>query len=144
MQKAPFSKILVGVDASDQTRVVLERAHILSSVVRADVVVCTVENVGTSTEGDEQDGFPANDQEQNTIDRIRELVHSEFLGDSEKIEIRVLHGDPAERISEYAEYLNCDLVIVGSRGQSGLKKALMGSVSSSVASRCRTSVLIVR
>ena len=144
MQEAPFVRILVGVDASDQTQGVLQRAHGLSRVLGAEIIICTVANIRTSVEGNEQDGFPASEQEQSLIDRIKELVHSEFGSGEEKIEIKILHGDPAERISEYAEFLNCDLVMVGSRGQGALKKALLGSVSSSVASRCKKSVLIVR
>lgn len=144
MQAATFSKILIGVDASDQTQGVLRHAHGLSKALGAGIVVCSVVNVRTAVEGNEQDGFPANDEELSLVNRIKELAHSEFGNDLEKIDVKILHGDPAERISEYAEYLNCDLVIVGSRGQGALKKALLGSISSSVASRCKKSVLIVR
>ena len=145
MQDAPFSRILVGVDASDQTPGVLQRARRLSDAIGAEVIVCTVANIPTSVEGNEQDGYPASKEEQAVIDKLEEIVQHEYDSDSDKkIEVKILHGDPAERISEYAEYSNCDLVIVGSRGLGGLRKALVGSVSSSVASRCKGSVRIVR
>ncbi len=110
----------------------------------AEILVCSVVSIPTSVQGNEQDGYPANAEEQSALDKIKELLHREFGSESEKIEAKILHGYPAERISEYAEYSNSDLVIVGSRGQGALRKAFLGSVSSSVASRCKRSVLIIR
>jgi nucleotide-binding universal stress UspA family protein len=144
-ESAPFPKILVGVDASsEQTARILNLAHVFSKRLNALVIVCTVANVSTSVQGNETDGFPANGQERGILERVEELVHEEFDDAARSVEVKILHGDPGERLSEYAEYSDCELVIVGSRGQGTLKKALLGSVSSSVASRCKRSVLILR
>ncbi len=89
------------------------------------------------------DGFPASDEERKILDKLDSLVHQEF-SQEENVELKILDGDQTERIAEYAEYSSCDLVMVGSRGQGALKKALLGSVHGFLASRSKKSVLIFR
>ena len=140
-----FNKILVGLDHSEQTdAVVIAASAYLARELRALVEVVTVINVPTNFAGNEMDGLPASDEEISLRENLRKLVHQGFGEGAENIEIKVLHGDPAERISEYAEYLGCDLIIVGSRAQGALRKTIFGSVSDSVAARSKISVLIVK
>lgn len=140
-----FRKILVGVDTSDQTPYVLKIASYLSGVLDSKVLVCNVANVVTSVRANERDGFPANDEERRIIDELSVKIHEAFGNAYEtRVETKMLHGDPSERISEYAEYSGCDLIIVGSRSHGLFKKTLLGSVSSSIASRSKKPVLIVK
>ena len=53
-------------------------------------------------------------------------------------------ADPAEAILQLAGEVNADLIVVGSRGLSGIKRFLMGSVSSKVSEHATCSVMIVR
>lgn len=53
-------------------------------------------------------------------------------------------GTAAAEISELAEELGAGLVVVGSRGLGGLRRALMGSVSDSVVRHAHCPVLVVR
>ena len=143
---ALFPKVLVGVDTfSNQTLHILNLTNVLTKRLNASTIVCTVANVPTSVQGNDTDGFPANAEERSILEKLEELVHQEFDSQGARdVEIKILHGDPGERISEYADYSDCDLVIVGSRSQGALKKALLGSVSSTVAGRCKRAVLIIR
>jgi nucleotide-binding universal stress UspA family protein len=50
----------------------------------------------------------------------------------------------AQAIIDYASNHNADLIVVGSRGLGGLKKMLLGSVSSAVVSHAPCQVLVVR
>ena len=52
--------------------------------------------------------------------------------------------DPAEAILEVANAQDADLIVVGSRGLSGVKRFLLGSVSSKVSEHANCSVMIVR
>ncbi len=54
------------------------------------------------------------------------------------------HGDPASEIVAAAEERGADLIILGSRGRSGLTRVLLGSVARNVLSGSTASVLIVR
>ena len=53
-------------------------------------------------------------------------------------------GAPAREIVELAEKLNVGLVVIGSRGRGGIRRALMGSVSDSVVRHAHCPVLVVR
>ena len=53
-------------------------------------------------------------------------------------------GGPAEEIVALAENVGAGLIVMGSRGLRGLRRALMGSVSDSVVRHAHCPVLIVR
>jgi nucleotide-binding universal stress UspA family protein len=53
-------------------------------------------------------------------------------------------GKAASEIVELAEELGAGLVVVGSRGLGGIRRALMGSVSDSVVRHAHCPVLVVR
>ncbi len=53
-------------------------------------------------------------------------------------------GNPAETIIKMAKKGNIDLIIVGSRGLSSVRRFLLGSVSDDISMHSRSSVLIVR
>ena len=56
----------------------------------------------------------------------------------------VVDGAPAwNQIVEIAEERNADLIVIGSRGLSGLKHVVLGSVAAAVAQHSKRSVLIV-
>jgi nucleotide-binding universal stress UspA family protein len=50
----------------------------------------------------------------------------------------------ADAIVNYAEKKKADLIVIGTKGRSGLKRFLLGSVASGVVSHARCSVLVVR
>ena len=50
----------------------------------------------------------------------------------------------ADAIMSYAEKNNVDLIIIGTKGKTGLKKVLLGSVASGVISHAKCPVLVVR
>ncbi len=50
---------------------------------------------------------------------------------------------PWERIVEAGEELDAGLIVIGSRGRTGLKRAVLGSVAAAVAQHSGRSVLIV-
>jgi nucleotide-binding universal stress UspA family protein len=53
-------------------------------------------------------------------------------------------GTPDEEIIALAEELRAGLIVIGSRGRGGVRRALMGSVSDSVVRHARCPVLVVR
>jgi nucleotide-binding universal stress UspA family protein len=59
-------------------------------------------------------------------------------------ESEVAQGDPAHTIVDIVERFGCQMVIMGARGQSGLRRALMGSVSNEVLHACPVPVLIAQ
>jgi nucleotide-binding universal stress UspA family protein len=59
-------------------------------------------------------------------------------------EIEIVAGDPAEEIIRLANIYQADLIIIGNRGLTGVKRILEGSVSSQVVSEANCSVLVVK
>jgi nucleotide-binding universal stress UspA family protein len=57
---------------------------------------------------------------------------------------RVVIGHPAEAISGYAKKERCDLLVVGSRGLTGVMAMAMGSVSLTVAQSAPCPVIVVK
>lgn len=53
-------------------------------------------------------------------------------------------GRPQQEIVRLGDELDADLIVLGSRGLGGVRRALMGSVSDSVVRHSRCSVLVVR
>ena len=54
------------------------------------------------------------------------------------------HGDPASRIIEIADEREADLIIMGSRGLSGIKRLFVGSISDKVTNNAKCPVMVVR
>lgn len=53
-------------------------------------------------------------------------------------------GHIAQTINHYAAELACDLVIIGSHGRTGLRKAVMGSVATEVIRQAAVPVTVVK
>jgi nucleotide-binding universal stress UspA family protein len=50
----------------------------------------------------------------------------------------------ADTIVNYAESKNVDLIVMGTKGRTGIKRFLLGSVASGVVAHAKCSVLVVR
>ena len=74
------------------------------------------------------------------LERMRKLVAHRGL----TAHPALVEGHPAEEIIRAAQRTHADLVILGSRGMTGLKGAFLGSVSRKVARHAPCSVLVVR
>jgi nucleotide-binding universal stress UspA family protein len=59
-------------------------------------------------------------------------------------ETELAWGRPAEVICRVAQEHACDLIVVGSRGLTGFKRLMLGSISSAVAAKAPCPVLVVK
>lgn len=59
-------------------------------------------------------------------------------------ELEIVTGDPAEEIIRLANIYHADLIAIGTRGLTGVKRILQGSVSSQVVENASCSVLVVK
>ena len=79
-------------------------------------------------------------QASESVERIAETLRKAGF----KAESRVLENEIRSAILDAAHDWNADLIVLGSHGEKGLRKFLMGSVAESVARHAQCSVLIVR
>ena len=56
----------------------------------------------------------------------------------------VLQGNPSQEILKYAEEMKADLIVIGSRGRTGIEKLLLGSVAEKVVLQSPIPVLLIK
>ena len=61
-----------------------------------------------------------------------------------KVEYRVEEGHPADEILAVAEEEKADLIVLGTHGRSGVRRAVMGSVAEAVSRKALAPVVTVR
>jgi nucleotide-binding universal stress UspA family protein len=61
-----------------------------------------------------------------------------------KIEHKLVEGDPATEILRVAHESDCDLIVMGTHGWTGLSRLLMGSVAAEVVRKATCPVLTVK
>ena len=79
-------------------------------------------------------------QAENLVSKIAETLRAKGL----KVSTAVAKGDPKSRILDAAEQWKAELIVLGSIGQTGLERFLVGSVSDAVARHAHCSVEVVR
>lgn len=87
-----------------------------------------------------------------TLERVSTEAAMDILREAEAIltkaglvyEREIASGDPAHKIVDIAEGYGCDLIIMGARGSSALRSALLGSVSHEVLHAAQMPVMIVK
>ena len=73
--------------------------------------------------------------------KLQEFVEEQFESDS--CTARVVLGDPAEEILNYAQAEGIDLIIIGTHGRKGLERIIFGSVAERVLKKSPVPVLTV-
>lgn len=72
---------------------------------------------------------------------------TDWLKDAERAGVKVAaaheHGDPKDRIIQYADEKRVDLVVMGTKGSTGRDRVLVGSVAENVVRRSHCPVLTV-
>ena len=76
----------------------------------------------------------------------KEIVENiaDSVGDDVSVETVVLDGNPYERILDYADETDADLVVMGTHGRTGVDRYLLGSVTEKVVRTSDVPVLTVR
>ena len=144
-------KILVCTDGSEQSAWALEKAARMSKLMdEAQILLVHVhqnEVVGPP--------YVASHLSVEVPPDLQEKMnrHSQqILEESEKLlkdagvsyDARLLEGHPANTILDFTEEESIDLVVMGSKGRTGLKRVLMGSVSSAVVQQAKCDVYVVK
>ncbi|MBN1176323.1 MAG: universal stress protein [Dehalococcoidales bacterium] len=60
------------------------------------------------------------------------------------VDFKMLRGDPAEEIVDYADKAKIDLIILSTQGKSGIKRWPLGNVANKVVGATRKQVLLIR
>jgi nucleotide-binding universal stress UspA family protein len=144
------SKILLATDGSPEAERATRMAVTLSNRLGSQLHVVRVGDVPSAYTYSEAEIFGREFQ----ILRVHAEEYARERLDEEAEKVRAMGGEVAgshagagsadAEIVRLAEELGVGLVIVGSRGSGALRRAVMGSVSSSVVRHAHGSVLVVR
>jgi nucleotide-binding universal stress UspA family protein len=143
--KAARPKVmLIAVDTSDNSKKIVMDAAMMAHALSYDVHIISVVRLPKFVASEEEINMQDISREEDAVLRhMKGLIDEYFRDPNILVESSVLHGDPVNKICEYADISHVDLIVVGSRG-SGRLKRLLGSVSEGVSRNARCSVLIVR
>ncbi|MDD9150011.1 MULTISPECIES: universal stress protein [unclassified Sporolactobacillus] len=139
-----FSKILVSYDDSELSKKALQKAAEIAQL--DDHTILDVLNVVTVPTNQFIVGDVYREVRESTLKFGKEIVGrtEETLRDLPNItHTFVKEGQPVRTILEFADDNRYDLIVIGSRGLSGIKEFL-GSVSHGVVQRSKIPVLIVK
>ncbi|MBN2118227.1 MAG: universal stress protein [Anaerolineales bacterium] len=139
-----FDDILVAVDGSEHGLHAAKLAGDLARAVKAQHLrIITVYDPIPSTLGEPNLSRTIGARLQETQAIFDETLKQ--VGESPaEIHTEMIEGQTAEKIVEVASIRNSDLIVMGSRGRSGLAGVLLGSNSQKVVSQAPCPVLIVR
>jgi nucleotide-binding universal stress UspA family protein len=149
------STILLAIDGSEETELATRKAvdladttsselhvvfvgqlpNFLMKVKDPDVVI--VDRLGV-------DRMLYDEIERESLEILRRLTWQVKLGGGTVAGAHLRMGGVAEEIVELAKDLETDLIVIGSRGHGGLRRAIEGSISDFVVRRAHCPVMIVR
>ena len=146
------TKILLATDGSKEARLALTTAADLATSTNSELHVVYAfptaaqrpfPNPITSRPAEvlEHELEEAMQQAQEFLDKQVERIKEEGVS---LAEAHLVRGRPDREIVHLSEEIRAGLIVMGSRGLGGVRRALMGSVSDSVVRHAHCPVLIVR
>lgn len=150
-----FSKILVGIDGSEYSRNAVNYALDLAVKYNSELFILAI--VPSKVHHGDSSGVfgmvaPSYFEEykkeaekwfQEIIDHVSRETSID-VSSKVKSEVITTPFSTAASILNYAEERDVDLIIIGTRGHSGLKKMLLGSVATDVVTYSYCPVLVIK
>ncbi len=140
-----YEAIVVGTDGSNRADLAVDAAISLAKLSGAKLYGVHVIRP-LSTMGIEFDASAVaidNQARQEESERIQRDLLAMAKDQCVTAEMQTFDGDPANALFSVAESVNADLIVVGNRGMTGVKRFVLGSVPNKVAHGSTCSVLIV-
>ena len=146
-----YERILIPTDGSDVAEAAVDQAVNLAEQYGAEVHALYVadtdavayglgaEQLDRVREGDLSEMGELNEKAKEATGYVREQAEEHGLEFAE----RHMGGKPHEMIANYADDNDIDLVVMGSHGRAGVKRALLGSVTERTLRSTHVPVLVV-
>ena len=122
-------RILVGWDASGQSRRALREAVVIAKYFSGFVKVVNVYGKGMMQKAE------------TSVIEVKETLKQEQVPHEVQV---ILGANPAETLESIAKKENFELIVIGSRGLGNTMSMLLGSVSRHVVSNAHCNVLVVK
>ncbi len=142
-----YKRILIATDGSDKSRLAAQEGVELAKALGAEVLALYVVNEVVIASAVRQLGADRKEVEtklqiqgKKAVDDIKEMGDKMGV----KVEPIIRIGAPANVIIDTARTENVDCIVMGSHGESGVSKLLIGSVVQKVLYWATVPVLVVR
>ncbi|MFB6613056.1 universal stress protein [Streptomyces sp. NPDC085524] len=135
-------RIVVGIDGSPSSQTALRWAVRYAGLVGGRVEAVTAWEIPgeASWSAPAVDAtFDEEEAEKLLVDEVRTVLGD---GGTSSVHERLVHGHPVDVLVDAAQ--GADMLVVGSRGRGGFRRALLGSVSQQLALHAPCPVTIVR
>jgi nucleotide-binding universal stress UspA family protein len=148
--KGRFSKIVVAIDGSQASMDAADYAIEMSKKDGSQLTALTIihtplSSYGLVTPQDELRHPKEREEMLEAKEWFDKLIHIAKQNDVQlKTEVVDSQMSIEAAIVEYAESYGADLIIIGTRGRSGFKKMLLGSVASGVVTYATCPVMVVK
>ena len=138
-----FKKMLVAVDGSDLSFKALEHAAELAQMSGGELLLLTVADETTHTQHKRLGLFEEYTEKDGKVQLYNDILNT--MGEyAVKYKVRNENGKAADVIIDVAKEVECDTIVMGSRGLSGITELFCGSVSHEVIHRSEVPVIIVK
>ncbi len=129
-----YEKILVPLDGSKLAEASLPYAEVLARKIGSQITLISVLLFGSESDEDQYHHL-----HQFYIQEMAKTMKEKAI----KVKSVIVTGDPAEQIVDYADRGKIDLIIMGTRGRSALKRWVLGSVADKVVSETSCPVALI-
>jgi nucleotide-binding universal stress UspA family protein len=141
------AKILLATDGSEEAELAARTAIELAESTGSELHVVYVERLPNFLDGPGTIGYDSllyAKHEEEAREVLRKLVWRVQVAGGAVAESHLRMGGVANEVVSLAEELGVGLIVMGSRGHGGIRRAFMGSVSDSVVRHAHCPVMIVR
>jgi nucleotide-binding universal stress UspA family protein len=149
------SKILVAIDGSEESIKAAECAIEIAKKDNAQLIAFTVVDLSNARHLSSmfiaaptyglREFKEERKQAEQWIDKVSKLAHQKDNNNNIQFKSQIEESMSVEgAIVNYAENENVDLIVIGTRGRSGFKKMLLGSVAIGVVTYAKCPVLVVK
>ena len=141
-----YGSIVVGTDGSPRAQRAVSEAMTLAKLSGATlhvVHVMRLVSLAAATYGDADVVARANEEARGSGDQVCAQVAATAEREGVAAEVHNVEGDPADMLLQVAETVGADLLVIGNRGMTGVKRFVLGSVPNKISHHCPCSLLIV-
>jgi nucleotide-binding universal stress UspA family protein len=144
-----WNRICCAVDGSEPSQRALRAAAALAKRLEGSLTVLHVHDVPSVALTDVPAVPPASraalERDRQEARAILEAARAEAEAIAPgRVSAELLHGDPAWEVVKYGADHDCDVIVVGTHGRTGVRRLMMGSVAERILRDATCPVLAVR
>lgn len=138
-------QLMIAVDGSEASlQAVRKGLSLVQAGLKADIALVHVQEAASflelATHDADDIATAAVEAGEHLMGPAMELLDAEGVGYTTEVAL----GEPAAVLTDMAEEIDADLVIIGARGMGAIESVLVGSVSKALVTRCSKPVLVVK